>query len=192
MGSGRSILVFLAMVSLFFGYLTYAPQLAETPFYLQVFVPDCPLYVLLMVLVVFFAIQNREIRFLVAMGMVKYAVWTLMIFMAYFDYYFAPAFLWQTAILFLGHILMIWGGLIILPSKPTRLAFGITMGWFLLNDLMDYGFGLRPVFPDDHLGFVEIFSFASTIVFSFALYYWCDAIRRLPIVGWGRKKLGVS
>ncbi len=192
MGSARAILVFLATVSLFFGYLTYQPQLANTPAFLQIFVPDCPFYVFLMVLVVFFAIKNNEFRLLVAAGMVKYGAWTLMIFVTYSGYYFTPSFLWQTVILFLGHILMIWGGLVILPSKPTRLAFGITLGWFLLNDLMDYGFGLKPVFPDDHLRFVEVFSFASTIVFSFALYYWCGAIRRLPVVAWGREKLGVS
>ncbi len=145
-----------------------------------------------MVLVVFFAIKNNEFRLLVALGMVKYGAWTLMIFVSYSGYYLVPEMLWQTIILFLGHILMIWGGLVILPSRPTRLAFGIVLGWFLLNDLMDYGFGLMPVFPSDHLGFVEVFSVASTIVFSLALYYWCDAIRRLPVVAYGRKKLGVS
>jgi uncharacterized membrane protein YpjA len=192
MGSARAILIFLAMVSLFFGYLTYQPQLANTPAFLQIFVPDCPLYVLFMVLAVFFAIQNREFRLLVAVGMVKYGVWTLMIFVSYAGYYFEPDLFWQTILLFFGHILMAWGGLVMLPSKPTRLAFGIVLGWFLLNDLMDYGFGLMPVFPDGHLQFVEVFSIASTIVFSFALYYWCDAIRNLPFVAWGRKKLEVS
>ena len=192
MGNARAILLFLAMVSLFFGFLTYAPQLAKTPFFLQIFVPDCPLYVFLMVLVVFFAIQVKEFRLIVAIGMVKYGAWTLMIFVSYSGYYLVPDMFWQTIILFLGHILMIWGGLVILPSNPTRLAFGITMGWFLLNDLMDYGFGLKPVFPDDHLRFVEMFSVVSTVVFSFALYYWCDAIRSLPFVAYGRKKLEVS
>lgn len=192
MGShAKALLIFLAMISMFFGYLTYEPQLAETPSLLQVFVPDCPLYVFLMVLVVFLGITHKEFRMLAAVGMVKYGVWTLMIFLTYANYYFVPSIIWQTAILFLGHILMAWGGLIILPEKPGRIAFGVTIGWFLLNDLMDYGFGLRPVFPDDHLRFVEIFSVASTIVFSFALYYWCDSIRRLGIVEWGRRALGV-
>jgi uncharacterized membrane protein YpjA len=192
MGNARAILLFLATVSLFFGFLTYAPQLAKTPFFLQIFVPDCPLYVFLMVLVVFFAIHVKEFRLIIAVGMVKYGAWTLMIFVSYSAYYLEPDMFWQTVILFLGHILMIWGGLVILPSKPTRLAFGIVLGWLLLNDLMDYGFGLKPVFPDDHLRFVEIFSVVSTVVFSFALYYWCDAIRNLPFVAYGRKKLEVS
>ncbi len=192
MGSARAILLFLAAISLFFGFLTYAPQLARTPAFLQIFVPDCPLYVFLMVLAVFLAIQNKEFRLIVAVGMVKYAAWTLMIFVSYSGYYFSPSLFWETVLLFLGHILMMWGGLIVLPSKPGRIAFGVVLGWFLLNDLMDYGFGLRPVFPGDHLQFVEMFSVASTVVFSFALYYWCDAIRALPAVAWGRKKLEVS
>lgn len=192
MGNARGILLFLAMISLFFGYLTYAVQLEETPVFLQIFVPDCPFYVFLTVIAVFFAVQNKEFRLLVGVGMVKYGAWTLMIFVMYANHYFEPDMFWQTTILFLGHILMVWGGLIMLPSKPTRVSFGVVLGWFLLNDVMDYIFGLKPVFPADHLRFVEVFSFVSTIVFSFAMYYWCDAIRKLPVVEWGRKSLKVS
>ncbi|MEM4272003.1 MAG: DUF1405 domain-containing protein, partial [Candidatus Bilamarchaeaceae archaeon] len=146
----------------------------------------------LMVLAVFFGVKNSEFRLLVGVGMVKYGIWTLMIFILYSSYYWEPSLLWQTEVLFLGHILMVWGGLIMLPERPTRIGLVIAAGWFLLNDVMDYGFGLRPAFPEDFLWFVERFSFASTIIFSFALYYWCGAIRRMRIVAWGRKSLGVS
>lgn len=192
MNQAKMVFVLCCLISFFFGWLCYEDQLMHSSPLFWIFIPDCPLYVFFGFLVVVVGVKNEAFRFIASVGMVKYALWTLMIFAIYPYYYFSPLLFSDTVVLAIGHVLMVWAGLAILPKKVGWKMPALALGWFLLNDFVDYGLGMMPVFPPEHLGFVILFSFASTIALCPMLYYGMEKIRSSAPVAWLRNKLEVS
>lgn len=188
MNVGIIVFLILCSVSFFYGYLTYQSMLAEFPIQLWVFIPDCPLYVGLLLLVVLFGIKNEFFRFLVAVGLAKYGLWTLMIFLLYPEVYFSLPLIFNTSVLFIGHILMAIGGFIILPKKPRlRIVIPVLL-WFLFNDFMDYWVGTMPNFPSTHLEFVVVASIALSILPVLGLVL-LNHLRNSRLIVWVRRNL---
>jgi len=187
----RLLFFVFCLVSFYFGYVTYDSMFPEFDPLLWIFIPDCPLYVLLLLLIVLFDIKNDFFRFLVGVGLMKYGLWTLMIFALYSDVFFSGPYLISTSILVVGHILMAAASFIIVPKKISLGVIVPVFLWFLLNDYIDYWVGTMPIFPDAHIGIVVPASIGLSI-FSVCVLYWLRNIRDLEFLEWLRLELGVS
>ncbi len=154
------------------GYMYYQDQLAATPFYLWIFVPDCPFYVLLFLLSFSGLVKSETFNFVVSIGLVKYALWTMFVLLFYSGTFFSPAYASQSYFLFFAHIGMALQCLLLLPKKVDIRMLGIALAWFLLNDFMDYFIGVYPYLPQgaEQLRVVMLLTFAASLVLSFGAY----------------------
>lgn len=186
------ILINIAAVAI--GGYYYQGQLAGTPAQLLVFVPDCPFYVLLFLLVILRIIRSDAFSFLVSAGMVKYGVWTVFVLLFHWQYYSAPDMLAVTIVFILGHIGMALEGLAILPKKRVgALALAGVIAWLLLNDVSDYAWGTVPWIPRDSLSLVAQLTFASSLFIPAALFMFHERLLSIApvrmlsrIIGLGR------
>ncbi|MCP4647217.1 MAG: DUF1405 domain-containing protein [bacterium] len=187
----KAIFILLCFISFFFGYSSYSKMFPEFNPALWVFIPDCPLYVALLLIIVVLDIKSDAFRFLTGAGLVKYGLWTLMIFALYPEYYFSDPLATQTMILIFGHVLMVLSSLIIIPKKIDLRILLLVLLWFLINDFMDYEVGTLPGFPEGHLDVVIQATVALSLLSVFAVYK-LSYLRDLEVVEWLRLKLGVS
>ncbi len=187
----KAIFLFLCFISFFFGYLSYSNMFPDFNPALWVFIPDCPLYVILLLAIVLLDIKSDAFRFLAGAGLIKYGLWTLMIFALYPEYYFSDLYVKQTTILVVGHILMVLASLIIVPKKIDARILLLVVAWFLLNDFVDYEIGTLPRFPAGHLDFVIPATVALSVISVLGLYK-LRYLRDLELLEWLRLKLGVS
>ena len=187
----KFIFFLLCGLSFFFGFLTYYNQIPEFPPWLWIFVPDCPLYVGLLMLVVIFGIKNPLFRFVAGAGLIKYGLWTLMIFGLFPERYFSPLYINTTSILIVGHLLMILAAWVIVPKKLGTGYLMLALGWFLLNDILDYWGGTKPVFPGGKDGTVMAASIGLSFVSVFVIYL-SRGIGRSPAFRAMRSALGVK
>lgn len=181
------LLALLAAITVLVGIIYYYDQLAATPLLLLIFVPDCPLYMLLGLLVMTKVVKSDAFSFLVSVGMVMYSLWTLFVFALFPAAYFSPQRLIITLIFIAGHLGMFLGGLAILPKKKVAIPVVlITMGWFLLNDVSDYFWGTRPYLPPGHDTLVMALTFAASIIIPLLLCFYWDKAEKVPLVKWMR------
>ena len=186
------IAILLNAIGILAGASVYADQLALHPAYLSIFVPDCPLYVFLSLLIIFGIVRNEIFAFIVSIGMVKYGLWTVFVLFFHSGYYFAPDMLLVSVIFVIGHFGMALEGLAIIPKKPIAIpALALAAGWFLLNDYSDYFLGTVPSLPPGGLAFVAIITFASSILLPLALFSFAARIRENALVAWLRGVLSM-
>ncbi|MFA6328877.1 MAG: DUF1405 domain-containing protein [Candidatus Micrarchaeia archaeon] len=181
--------VLLNVAAVFAGIYFYIDQLAATPLHLLAFVPDCPLYVFLSLLIILGIARNKTFQFIVSVGMVKYGLWTVFAIFFHSGYYFAPGMLAISAILVAGHLGMALEGLALLPEKPARLALALALAWFLLNDVSDYSWGTVPSLPPGGLELVRNITFASSIALPLAFFAFAARLRKFPPARWLQKIL---
>lgn len=210
------------------GLFVYSPQIFAAHPLFWVFIPDCPLYVLLAALFYLKVLKNEFVRYITTIGLVKYGIWTISILFYYSGYFLDGWFGW---LLVLEHIGMTLQFVLLAgPIKQNQIfrrasepaarnpaqTYGMplqqnvetfcgpqngcavlsvirkilaksgwqftnalgalyscrlrdsmllaALGWFLLNDFIDYGLGMHPYFPSKEIGFVAGF----TVVLSFA------------------------
>ena len=163
------VLILVNIAGTLFGFWYYRFQLPETPFYKMIFVPDCPLYALmfaiLMAAYIFPEKKSATLATITFVGLIKYGFWTVLVVTLYRDHYFTADPLLYS-MLFTLHIGMIAEAFII-PHifRFTKETLLIALGWFLLNDVMDYFFGTVPYLPDStFLSGFAIESFLVTII----------------------------
>ena len=175
--------IFLNVLGVIVGTYFYASQLAATPLPLILFVPDCPLYVFLSLLIIFRVVRNDVFSFIVSIGMVKYGLWTVFALFFHSSHYFVPNMFAISVIFVIGHIGMAVEGLAILPQKRLgTLALALAVGWFLINDAPDYFLGTVPSLPPGGLEIVRNITIASSIVLPLLLFSLKEKIRALPVV----------
>lgn len=180
-----AVIVLGSLSGMVFGFMIYEEQFAATGVDWWLFVPDCPLYVGLFALVAVLwalGIRNDFFGFLVAVGCMKYAAWTMFVLVFYGSYFFSTAStVWaSSALLFVMHIGMMAEGLTLPFSKVSRAGVILVLAWFLLNDLVDYfGPAVHPFLPpggDVWPAFA--FGVASTLFFTgLALSLWSGGAR---------------
>ena len=179
--------IFLNAMGILAGAYVYADQIAMHPLYLALFVPDCPLYVFLSLLIIFGIIRNEFFSFIVSIGMVKYGLWTVFVLFFHSSYYFAPGMLAISVIFVVGHMGMALEGLALLPQKKiTLVMLVLAAGWFLLNDYSDYFLGTVPSLPPGGLAFVGGITIASSILLPLAFFTLAGRIRENALVAWLR------
>ncbi len=163
-----------------YGYIWYENQLLFTlqnyPAALLVFVPDSPtasLFFTLSLLFLLYPPQNRGlqgvghvIQGLAVVTSVKYGVWAVSMIVA--GWSFGGDMIWQDFMLIASHLAMAVEALLYVRF----FGFGmvsliVAAGWTLLNDVMDYTFGIYPYLPyelHDYVSEVRTFTFTLTIL----------------------------
>lgn len=162
------------LVGFMIGLSYYTYQLSVTPGWLWVFVIDCPLYVLLFGIICLRRLKNLEIpswlHYLTSVGLIKYGFWTGLVIWLHFDYFFGFAPL-VYALLFPLHIGMILEGIALIPwIKNNPWHIPPVLGWFLLNDWLDYFQGTLPLIPETHHTFLMWESILATLILTGAIY----------------------
>ena len=181
------LVLFLNILAVIVGIYYYWDQITATPLYLLIFVPDCPLYVLLAIPLLLKWVKNDAYSFLVSVGMIKYGLWTVFVLLFHWDVYSLPDYLLVTIIFIIGHLGMALEGAAILPKKKVA-AFAVLLaiGWFLLNDYSDYVVGTVPPIPTDGMAIVAALTVLASILLPVALFLYSDRLRDYPPVKFGR------
>ncbi len=144
------LLVILAnLIGAYFGFfIYYQEQIAATPLPLLVFVADCPLAVLLfaaILILYWFGMKNDFFSFLAASYCLKYGVWTVFIILWFNQIFFAPEHWMMYSVLLVTHAGMALEAFSLVGRvKIGKVGAAAVLGWFLLNDYMDYFWGLMP------------------------------------------------
>lgn len=141
------------VVGAVWGVFWYWPQLVSTPWYLLLFVPDCPLQALifaifLMIYPLRASVTTASQDFLVwlaVLGAIKYGIWTEIILgQAIAADGYSPDIL----MLFVSHLGMTLEGLIYFPQRCRRFLPILAVGlWFAANDGADYLLNTHPTLP---------------------------------------------
>lgn len=184
-------ILLLNAAAVFVGAYFYQDQLAATAPQLLIFVPDCPLYVLLAIIIILGIVRSETFSFIVATGMVKYGLWTVFALLFHWDFYSQPLFFWTSVIFIIGHIGMAFEGLALLPKKPARLALALALAWFLLNDYSDYWLGTVPELPPGGLETVRALTIASSIAIPLLLFSFAAQLCAFAPVAWLRRQLAI-
>ncbi|WP_138750973.1 DUF1405 domain-containing protein [Paenibacillus sinopodophylli] len=184
----RSFLWPLFLVNLLgtiYGYIWYESQLVETlnnhPLWQIVFVPDSPTASLFFTLALLYLLfpPKREygiakvgrylIEALAVVCSVKYGIWAVSMIVA--GAWQGAELNWQHYMLMASHLGMAFEVLLYFRFMKTGLfSLALATGWLLLNDTIDYTFGVFPYLADeldDDLSAVRAFTYALS-VFSFA------------------------
>lgn len=172
------ILFLLNIAGVLAGAWYYADQISSTPLALLMFVPDCPLYVLLAIPILAKRIKNDVYSFLVSIGMAKYGLWTVFVLLFHWSAYSHPAYLLVTLIFIVGHTGMVLEGAALLPKKKVGFAIALAaLAWFLLNDVADYFWGTVPPIPTNGLELVCNLTFAASFVFTLGFFLFPEKVR---------------
>lgn len=179
------------IAAVFIGFWYYSEQIVATPALLLIFVPDCPLYVLLSLPIMFGLIKNGAYSFFVSIGMVKYGLWTVFVLIFHSKYYAAPSALPITVIFIIGHIGMALLGSALLPKKRVAFAvFALALAWFLLNDYADYFLGTRPPIPLEGMGLIQNLTIAASFALTLGFFLFSEKVRSLAPVKFFRQIIG--
>ncbi len=172
------IVIFANIIGFFFGIWFYWYQLSITPFWLWVFVADCPIYIALatVVLVGHERKWNMPSWFplIVTVGLFKYAIWTFYALAVYYKYFFFEiAKIWSYTF-GPAHVLMFLEGFLIfkLIKEFKWWHIPIAAGWFWLNDFVDYWIGTYPLVPAGHVFELRNLMILMSIVIPILLYVW--------------------
>ncbi len=137
-----------------YGVYYYWDQLGATAWYLLPFVPDSPTGPFLMTVV--FALwwlrgrtRNSTLELVAFVSLVKYGIWTVVVFWIYRDAFFAPERAELTNTLLVLHLAeAAEAGILIKGMRLPRPFWAlIAAGWLALGDFSDYVLGTHPYLP---------------------------------------------
>lgn len=182
-----------------YGVVYYWDQLNETVWYLLPFVPDSPTGPFFMVAVYalwWFRGKQRSptLELLAFCFLLKYGIWTLIMFGLYQDYFFTPSAAALSTTLFWLHFgEALEAGVLLKGMRAPRAApAAAVLGWMLLGDFCDYVLGTHPRVPESAPEYAVVPSI--TVALTFITYLvalgWCrhHAAAATPAVGVGARK----
>jgi uncharacterized membrane protein YpjA len=164
-----------------YGYIWYEGQLIETfnehALWKLVFVPDSPtasLFFTLAILYLLFPPQRSYgitnivrhiIEGLAVVCSVKYGIWAVSMIVAGAGQ--GGELNWQDYMLMASHLGMAFEALLFLRfMKAGWLALVVATGWLLLNDTVDYTYGVYPYLPSelhDDVSAVKLFTYSLSL-----------------------------
>lgn len=129
-------------------YAYYGPQFAWIGlenWYVYPFVPDCPLFVYLFAFVMigrYLKIEHPAFTAFVAIGNIKYGVWTIFVLFYYYEQFFGGGEAGFRSIILLLHVGMVPLGILLWRTTPRLPTFqyAAILGAFLVFDYFDYFF----------------------------------------------------
>lgn len=162
-----------------YGYIWYGNQLKYTwqegLIWQLIFVPDSPTASLFFTIALFLLLYpprrmlgmlaQQLIEALAVVTSVKYGIWAVAIIFA--GQWQGDVLVWQDWMLVVSHTAMAVEALLYVRLFHfRRAALAVAIAWTLINDTVDYTFGVYPWLPSvlqDDLGAVEIFTFSLTL-----------------------------
>ncbi len=185
----RSILWLLFVVNMLgtiYGYIWYGNQIVDTIshgyIWQVIFVPDSPtasLFFSLALLMLLYppkslgaAIFQQFIEALAVVTSVKYGIWAVAIIFA--GQAQGDILVWQDWMLIVSHTAMAVEALLFVRLFHYRwTALAGAVAWTLLNDTVDYTYGVFPWLPGvlyDHLSKVEMYTYLLTLLSGLAAW----------------------
>ncbi len=169
------ILILVNLVGFIYGVYYYMPQLDDTPKNVWLLVVDCPLYVILFSIVLFFELLKKPLpgilKFITATGLFKYGMWTVIVVILHFDLFFSAHPL-EYSILLPLHLGMALESLLLLGLfRPNSDSTLFVISFFVLNDVSDYVFGTLPRIPETWVPLLFVESLVVSVVFPLGLYF---------------------
>ncbi|MFC3038915.1 DUF1405 domain-containing protein [Virgibacillus xinjiangensis] len=173
----KRFLVLLFFVNFFgtiYGYMWYRGQLSITPDIFLAFVPDSPTASLFFTIFLFFFIFGRNVPYIEALALVtlfKYGIWAVV--MNILTLIIGGELGWQGYMLIASHGAMAIQGLLYIPYyKIKRRHLAVAAIWTLHNDVIDYVFGMMPVYSilTDYMKEIGYFTFWLSMLSIFIAY----------------------
>lgn len=144
------VLFIVNLLGTIYGFIWYKHQLAITPPIFIPFVPDSPTASLFFTIFLFFFIWNVNVPYIEALAIVtlfKYGVWAVV--MNGLTWLTAGSLGWEGYMLILSHGAMAIQGLLYAPFYKIKMRHLIVAAiWTLHNDVIDYVFGMMPIYSD--------------------------------------------
>lgn len=178
----KPFLVILFLINFFgtiYGYIWYQSQLVITPLKFILFVPDSPTASMFFTIVLFFFIFGRNIPYFEALAVTslfKYGIWAVA--MNLLTLIISGSLSPAGYMLMISHAGMAIQGLLYIPHYKITLKHLTVAGIVLLhNDIIDYVFGMMPIYSDLLMYMNEIgyFTFWLSIATIIITYYLCIA-----------------
>ncbi|WP_026570136.1 MULTISPECIES: DUF1405 domain-containing protein [Sediminibacillus] len=163
------------IIGTIYGYFWYGSQLAVTPAIFLPFVPDSPTASLFFCIFLAFFIIGRNAPYVEALAIItlfKYGVWAVI--MNLLTLYTTGDLVWQGYMLMVSHGAMAVQGLLYAPFYKIKLRHLMVAAiWTLHNDIIDYVFGMMPVYSSltDYMNEIGYFTFWLSIVSVAIAYY---------------------
>lgn len=173
----RRFLIFLLIVNLagtIYGYIWYEPQLADTPAVFLPFVPDSPTASLFFTIFLLFLLIGKKVPYieaLAAMSMFKYGIWAVVMNVLLLSSGYELN--WQGYMLIASHGAMAVEALLYAPFYQLKLRhLGVASVWLLHNEIIDYVYGMMPVYGplEPHMKEIGYFTFWLSIFSIFIIY----------------------
>ncbi len=128
----------------------YGVQLPRTPLVWWLFVPDCPLVAGLFAGALWGLRAGKRwtlFNLWTAIGLIKYGVWTCLIWLAYWAQ--TGDFFFLSVAMFVTHVGLIAQGIVLLLLTERWSARDVlpAFGYYILADFVDYGLGHHPLYP---------------------------------------------
>lgn len=158
-----------------YGYYWYRFQLAETPWYFYIFVPDSPTASLFFTIFLFVYLQGKKLPLIEALAMItlmKYGIWAVV--MNILTLIQDGGLDWTGYMLIASHGLMAVQALLYVSLYTFKLRHLVVASlWTLHNDVIDYLYGMMPTYGSlssfsDHIGY---FTFWLSVLCIIIAYY---------------------
>lgn len=181
------LLVAANLIGVAVGMIFYYPQMADANPVFWIFIPDCPLYVLLAAFFYLGLVKNELLKTITAIGLMKYGLWTLFALFHYSGYFLSNFMGW---LLVVEHIGMVLQSALFAKAFDKKLVL-VALGWFLLNDFVDYALGMHPFLPTNEFGVVIAFTVAGSLILPVFAYAYGEKIGKNGMVKNTKALLGL-
>ncbi|WP_164218927.1 DUF1405 domain-containing protein [Virgibacillus sp. YIM 98842] len=168
------LLFIINLLGTIYGYMWYESQLSATPPIFIPFVPDSPTASLFFTIFLLFFIFGRNVPYIEALGLVtlfKYGIWAVV--MNLLTLVVEGSLDWTGYMLIASHGAMAIQGLLYAPWYKIKMRHLIVAAvWTLHNDVIDYVFGMMPVYSslNDYMNEIGYFTFWLSILSIFIAY----------------------
>lgn len=167
-------LFLINLVGTIYGFIWYESQLAITPPIFLIFVPDSPTASLFFTIFLFFFLFKKNTPYIEALAIItlfKYGVWAVV--MNLLTLIVDGSLGWQGYMLMASHGAMAIQGLLYAPFyKIQGKHIFVAAVWTLHNDVIDYVFGMMPIYASliEYRNEIGYFTFWLSMISIFIAY----------------------
>lgn len=175
----RQFLILLFIINLLgtiYGYIWYQSQLMQTPTIFLPFVPDSPTASLFFTIFLLFFIFGKNVPYIEALAITslfKYGIWAVV--MNIFTLVVDGSIGWQGWMLIASHAGMAIQGILYAPYYKIQLRHLTVAAIVILhNDIIDYVFGMMPIYSSltsymEEIGYFTFWLSVITIIITYQL-----------------------
>ena len=168
------ILFIINLLGTIYGFYWYEYQLANTPTIFLIFVPDSPMASMFFTIFLLFFLFNKNAPYIEALAIItlfKYGIWAVImnVLTLITTGYLNPS----GYMLIFSHAGMAIQGLLYAPFYKIKMRHLVIAAiWTLHNDVIDYVFGMMPMYASltDYINEIGYFTFWLSVVTIFLTY----------------------